>query len=292
MATSNFKVFNETMSNIENDVQYLADAQRVGGVVPGVAPSALHNKLYRQVSIMVAALGQLSANRGFSVSDADLTALVAALNGALGPAQTTGTMTLYVSTTGNDTTGDGSIGLPYRTVQFAINKIPQIVNHSVIINIAAGTYAEAINIAGFNGKGILELIGNTASATVSVISILMQVCGCKVKSSGLNVTTTTGAAITVDGCQWAHLNTNFVTSSGAFEGIRAVSSFVYTAGNVLSNRSVAIYSDFMSVVGSTNNTGTGNTIGLYASTAGTIGKGGTQPAGTTAEAFSTGGVIR
>jgi hypothetical protein len=83
MATSNFKVFNENFNNAETDAQYTADAQRIGGVVPGVAPSALHNKLYRQTSIMAAALGQVVADQGYDASDADLTALEQSLKSAL-----------------------------------------------------------------------------------------------------------------------------------------------------------------------------------------------------------------
>lgn len=292
MATSNFKVFNENFGNSETDEQYAVDAQRIGGVVPGVAPSALHNKLYRQVSIMAAAIGQLSAARGYNASDADLTALIQALNGSLGPAQTVSNVTLYVAPTGNNSNDGLTPGTALKTIQVAINTVPQVVNHSVVINIAAGTYSEGIQLTGYYGKGSIELVGNTTMANVNVTSVLLQRNGCNVKVSGLNVTTTTGTAITVEVCQWAHLNANFVTSSGAFEGIRTVGSFVYAAGNTISNRSIAVLADFMSAVSSTNNTGTGNTVGLSAVTAATLGKGGTQPTGTTAESTSTGGVIR
>jgi hypothetical protein len=45
-----------------------------------------------------------------------------------------------------------------------------------------------------------------------------------------------------------------------------------------------VYSEF--------NTGTGNTVGLKAEDGSTIGKGGGQPGGSTAEVTSNGGVIR
>lgn len=47
-----------------------------------------------------------------------------------------------------------------------------------------------------------------------------------------------------------------------------------------------------STVYSANNTGSGNTVGLYAMNAGVIGKAGTQPSGTTAELVEYGDVIR
>jgi len=80
--TNKFLVFDENVGNIETDEQYAIDSQRIGGVSTGVAPSALHNKLYRQVSIMAAAIGQVIANQNQNASDADLTTLANALTAA------------------------------------------------------------------------------------------------------------------------------------------------------------------------------------------------------------------
>lgn len=46
----------------------------------------------------------------------------------------------YVSTTGNDTTGDGSSGNPWATIQFAINRV----SAGDTIHIAVGNYTENI----------------------------------------------------------------------------------------------------------------------------------------------------
>lgn len=52
-----------------------------------------------------------------------------------------GDVQLYVSTTGNDTTGDGSIGNPFATPQRAWDSLPAFVTDKYVINIANGTYS-------------------------------------------------------------------------------------------------------------------------------------------------------
>lgn len=81
MAKSNFRVFAESVSedNVQSDSAYETDPQRVRGVVPGVAEPALHNKLYKQVSIMAAALGQVMAQAGNDAVDSDYSKLVASI---------------------------------------------------------------------------------------------------------------------------------------------------------------------------------------------------------------------
>lgn len=81
MAKSNFKVFAEGVapSNIQSDNEYETDTQRVSGVVPGIAVPALHNKLYKQATIMVAAIAQVIVQAGLDAMDDDYTGLVANL---------------------------------------------------------------------------------------------------------------------------------------------------------------------------------------------------------------------
>lgn len=54
---------------------------------------------------------------------------------------TTAAMTLYVATTGSDTTGDGTVGNPYATVEKAYNDIPKIIRHECKILVEAGSYS-------------------------------------------------------------------------------------------------------------------------------------------------------
>lgn len=81
MAKSNFRVFAEGVApaNIQSDNEYETDTQRVSGVVPGIAGPALHNKIYKQATIMAAAIAQVIVQAGFDALDSDYTGLVANL---------------------------------------------------------------------------------------------------------------------------------------------------------------------------------------------------------------------
>lgn len=61
-------------------------------------------------------------------------------------------MTVYVATSGNDASGDGSESYPYRTIQHAIDSLSKnLINKEITINIADGTYSENVEVAGFYG---------------------------------------------------------------------------------------------------------------------------------------------
>lgn len=85
MPNSNFRVFAESVAdlNVESDAEYATDTQRINGVVPGLAPANLHNKLYRQATIMAAALAQVLVEQGQDALDNDYAALVASLKKSL-----------------------------------------------------------------------------------------------------------------------------------------------------------------------------------------------------------------
>lgn len=71
MAVNKFQIFNQSMnnSNTFSDSEYTADIQRKDGVRPGVALVGLHNKLYRQASIMPYALGEFMGGLGYDAPD-------------------------------------------------------------------------------------------------------------------------------------------------------------------------------------------------------------------------------
>lgn len=66
----------------------------------------------------------------------------------------------YVSTTGQDSKGDGhgSIGKPFATIQYALNQV--VTGTKTTIYIAPGTYNESINITGYN----ISLVGMSDDA--------------------------------------------------------------------------------------------------------------------------------
>ena len=82
MATHNFQIFDESMTDVMTDANYQTDSQRTNGVIPGVADPLLHNKLYRQCSVMAFAIAQTIVARGYSASDSDPAALTSAIQKA------------------------------------------------------------------------------------------------------------------------------------------------------------------------------------------------------------------
>ena len=79
MATNNFLPWGDNAGNIMDGADYEASTQRTDGVELGLADPALHNRLYRQVTLMAAALGQVIADNGLDATDSNMAGLVQAI---------------------------------------------------------------------------------------------------------------------------------------------------------------------------------------------------------------------
>lgn len=91
--------------------------------------------------------------------------------------------TIYVSTSGNDASGDGSSSYPYRTIQHAIDTIPKDIGDKTIeINVASGTYAEEVDISGFSGAPLRFRVG-----TITVNGIMAYDSCIVIEGTGLTV---------------------------------------------------------------------------------------------------------
>lgn len=78
MGTNTILEFGDTAGNEYADAAYAALAQRVSGVVPGVADDKLANKVWHQVSVIAAGIAQFIADRqAANISDALTPAQVA-----------------------------------------------------------------------------------------------------------------------------------------------------------------------------------------------------------------------
>lgn len=79
---------------------------------------------------------------------------------------------VYVSPSGNDTTGDGSSGSPYLTIGKAVSQIPLYVDKDVTIHLADGTYAEGIDISNRTslGTSTIIIVGNTTTPNNVIVS--------------------------------------------------------------------------------------------------------------------------
>lgn len=75
-------------------------------------------------------------------------------------------ITGYVNTsTGNDNNDGLTTGTAFKTIQKAIDILPQVINHTVNVNTASGTYTETVKIQGFGGSGLININGGTDITT-------------------------------------------------------------------------------------------------------------------------------
>ncbi len=110
------------------------------------------------------------SNAEFGYLDGVTSGIQGQLNGkaplATTPQQTTADITYYVRTDGNDNnTGlANTAGGAFRTIGKAVSMLPKVINHAVVINVAAGTYTEELLLAGFSGSGSIYVIGSETLA--------------------------------------------------------------------------------------------------------------------------------
>jgi len=218
--------------------------------------------------------------------------------GIIGPYETGNTTTLYVRTDGSDD-NDGSANDAAHallTINEAVRRIPPKVNHTVTVVVGAGTYAEQVIVAGFVGAGSITIQGTDSTiANYSVSNIFVTGNICQVVIKWFTITSTTENPVRILlNPGFVYISTCSCTSSApGIYGFYIAESGVAEIGNcIISNHSSGITADLTTLVHSYQNSGTGNTTGLFATNGSTLTKYGTQPAGTTAESATNGGVIR
>lgn len=86
MASTNFRVFNEANApaNTYNDSEYQNATQRQNGVIPGMAISRMHNKMYYQWSVMATAIATFLSKKGYDAYDYDISGIEEALSKSCG----------------------------------------------------------------------------------------------------------------------------------------------------------------------------------------------------------------
>lgn len=123
--------------------------------------------------------------------------------------------TIYVSTSGNDSTGAGTSASPYRTISKALSTIPKNLNgNTITLSIATGTYAEDVIVKDFCG-GLITLSGSSP-VTLNSLTIV----NCLVKANYLNIVTTGSIGLqATDGAIF--LTTGDLTANGTSYGVSA-----------------------------------------------------------------------
>lgn len=143
----------------------------------------------------------------------------------------TANTTWYVATTGNNVTGDGTIGLPWQTIQFAIDYIYNNIDpasYTVTIQVADGTYTNTVlvvgylpNIAGLVISGNITTPANciistsNSNGSVEVVSGRLAIGGFKIlNSAGPGVNASLQGNLSISGkmdfgaCATAHILAN------------------------------------------------------------------------------------
>lgn len=156
--SNNFLVFDQNLNNIESDSSYSSDAARLNGVTAGMASALMHNKLYRQASIMAAALGQFISNANNNASDASLTNLITALTSSIANKNDLNTWALNQATADTGTANNYVISPSYSPSTYVIG---------MIVKFTAGHANTGPSVINVNGLGNVPLVKGTSTALVT-----------------------------------------------------------------------------------------------------------------------------
>lgn len=173
--------------------------------------------------------------------------------------------TVYVTKSGNDSTGDGTSARPYLTIQAALNSVPKnLGGHIVNIHIGAGTYAGAVDVEYFSG-GRVNLTGNAGAAVVIQGIVTVREAVVNVENIALTIANN---YIYVTECGWFNLaSPATLTCYGSSHAVYTrFGSHACLGGNVVANNTTS--SAFRCGENSTmylfEPSGSGNVVGMYA----------------------------
>ena len=210
------------------------------------------------------------------------------------PTMTTGDVTYYVSPTGSNSNNGLTSGTAFQTITYALSKIPKNIRHTVNINVASGTYNEIVDIQGFYGNGILQILGGTAIATAvnyKVDSFTIIGCLNYIFIRGFEGTSSASHSCYINNCR--QVNVEFFTNTQTaltFNGIYSQYSHIQVHYCLISNKNYALYADHSFVFMYLWQSGSGNNYGIRANNGSVIFRNGTMPQGTTPE-YANAGII-
>lgn len=206
-------------------------------------------------------------------------------------------LTVYVATTGSDTTGDGSSSKPFKTITYALSLVPKDLNsHIVKIILDDGVYEEDVEINRYRNGTIQLSSSKSGRINVACIvkSLLIRDCTSTVIIESINMYESTNQnAITI----FTSINVELkyirsVMSNPENTSIIAGSSNVRVYNSELSNHGWAIYGLDGCKISSIDNIGTNNTKVVFSTRDGAIiTTAGTTPSGTKSANIHSGGII-
>jgi hypothetical protein len=181
----------------------------------------------------------------------------------------TSDVTVYVSKSGNDLSGNGSYDLPYATVQKAVDSIPlHLGGFTARIDIANGTYEERVSVVGFSGGSLVIGIPGR-SVTLRGIEIIES---SHVTTNISNITYATGFTgplYKVDKGSTVLIGSNMTINGmkASMIGVSAsngsnLNTYTDVTLSISDCYNAAVVSEFGSVVAVDTVVGTNNSMGL------------------------------
>lgn len=138
----------------------------------------------------------------------------------------TANTTYYVSTTGSDSTGDGSSGLPWATIQYAYDYIVKnldVAGYTVTIQLADGTYTSGLTASSnWSGHGVITIKGNETTPTNCIISTTSTAFRFsasfvdRVNITGIQISSSSGHGVYMDGGGNVYINLVDFSTAGIY----------------------------------------------------------------------------
>ncbi|MEK3718877.1 hyaluronate lyase N-terminal domain-containing protein [Paenibacillus sp. FSL R7-0333] len=205
-------------------------------------------------------------------------------------------ITFYVRTDGNDAnTGLANTAAgAFKTIGKAISMIPTVVDHAAVVNVAAGTYNEMINVSGFSGVGVITIKGASAAGSTHIITDQVAVMrnSCRVEVIGFKSTTTTKNNFYTTGCVEVLFHHCMTEASSTFPGFYAENGSVYVASAIVnSKQEYAFYTHVNGLMLVHNCSGSGNAVGYRAAYGGKISMYDSNVGATTQISVFAGGIV-
>ncbi|MEC0171604.1 hypothetical protein, partial [Paenibacillus graminis] len=195
------------------------------------------------------------------------------------PQQTTADITYYVRTDGNDANNGlaNTAAGAFKTINKAVSMIPTVVDHTVSINVAAGTYSETVNVMGRRGAGSITIVGiGTTTFVKSVTAFGVE----RLSIYNLTATDATQIGFYIQYGGFVTLSACVTTVASSADGFNISFQHGVMTSCVVSNKTGAAISVNSGVLTVDNCTGTSNVIAFYGDNSAIIHtKGSTVPAG-------------
>jgi hypothetical protein len=187
----------------------------------------------------------------------------------------------------------GTEATPFKTVQYAVNRLSKNINGRYItINIINSSSSEAIVVDGFGGGGSLK-IWSVDEDNKSLDSAIVNACtGCRVYLQDITFYDV-NSPVEINYSSLVYISNCNITAGTGGSGVGVQVHYganAWIESTTISNKATAIAVEYCSSAYSDYNSGVNNTYSIEAGQNSTVGKNGSQPAGT--ELAFAGSVIR